>query len=84
MNAPRPTTDRCDTEGHCITCSDEGVPMRVETFDADAGVAVCVDGDGRRTDVLTGLVPDARPGDQLLVHAGTALLRLESSTEAPA
>jgi len=84
MSAPRPTTDRCDTEGHCITCSDEGVPMRVETSNAEAGLAVCVDGDGRRTDVLTALVPDVRPGDQLLVHAGTALLRLDSSTEAPA
>jgi len=84
MSASRPTTDRCDTEGHCITCSDEGVPMRVETLNAETGLAVCVDGDGRRTDVLTDLVPNTRPGDQLLVHAGTALLRLESSTEAPA
>lgn len=84
MNVPRPTTDRCDTEGHCITCSDEGVPMRVETLNAETGLAACVDGDGRRTDVLTDLVPDVRPGDQLLVHAGTALLRLESPTEAPA
>ena len=84
MSAPRPTTDRCDTEGHCITCSDEGVPMRVETLNAETGLAVCVDGDGRRTEVLTDLVSDVRSGDQLLVHAGTALLRLESSTEAPA
>jgi len=84
MSAPRRTTDRCDTEGHCITCSDEGVPMRVETLSAESGLAVCMDDDGRRSDVLTDLVPDVRPGDQLLVHAGTALLRLESSTEAPA
>jgi hydrogenase maturation factor len=58
--------------------------MRVETVDGETGLAVCVDGDGRHIDVLTALVPDVRPGDQLLVHAGTALLRLESSTEAPA
>jgi hydrogenase maturation factor len=58
--------------------------MRVETLNAETDLAVCVDVDGRRTDVLTALVPDVCPGDQLLVHAGTALLRLESSTEAPA
>ena len=84
MSAPRPTSDRCDTEGHCITCSDEGVPMRVETLIAETGLAACVDAAGRRTDVLTDLVPDVRPGDQLLVHAGTALLRLEASMEATA
>lgn len=84
MSASRPSTERCVTEGHCITCSDEGVAMRVETIDADAGLAVCVDDDGRREDVLTALVPDVRPGDLLLVHAGTALIRVESPTEATA
>lgn len=84
MTASRPPTERCSTEGHCITCSDEGIPMRVETLDADAGLAVCVDDAGHRADVLIALVPEVRPGDRLLVHAGTALLRVDSGTEATA
>lgn len=75
-------TDRCVTEGHCVTCSDEGIPMRVAEPAGD-GLAVCVDDAGVRTDVLTGLVEGVRPGDRLLVHAGTALLRLDPA-EAPA
>jgi len=62
---------------HCVTCSDEGVPMRVESFDAALGLACCVDGAGeRRSEVMTALLPGVRAGDTLLVHAGTALARL--------
>ena len=68
--------DRCATDGHCVTCSDEGIPMRVAEL-AGEGLAVCVDDDGARTDVLTGLIDAVRPGDLLLVHAGTALQRLD-------
>lgn len=81
MSAPHPPAGRCTTDDHCVTCSDEGVPMRVESCD-DTGLAVCVDDGGNRTDVLIGLVPDVRAGDWLLVHAGTALLRVEAPTEA--
>ena len=58
----------CD-DGHCITCSDEAVPMRVERVRPD-GTAVC---DG--TEVMTDLVEEVEPGDVLLVHAGAALAR---------
>jgi hypothetical protein len=60
--------DSCD-ENHCITCSDEGVPMRV-TAVVD-GLALC---DG--VEVMTELVGDVAPGDELIVHAGVALVRL--------
>lgn len=77
MSAPR-----C-VDGHCVTCADEGVPMRVVAI-RDPGLALCEGADGVRADVLTGLVEGAREGDTLLVHAGTALLRLEPrATEAP-
>lgn len=79
MSSPTPP-DRCVTEGHCITCSDEGVPMRVAALDDDAGLATCVDIDGVRTEVMTALVENVRIGDLLLVHAGTALLRLDPQT----
>jgi hydrogenase maturation factor len=60
----------CD-EHHCVTCSDEGVPMRVLEV-GDDGLARCDDG----VDVMTELVGPVRPGDELLVHAGVALVRL--------
>ena len=61
----------CD-DGHCITCSDEAVPMRVAAVRPDA-VALC---EGA-TEVMTDLVGAVEPGDVLLVHAGVALSRVE-------
>jgi hydrogenase maturation factor len=58
----------CD-ETHCITCSDEGVPMRVERV--VERIAIC-----QGAEVMTDLVDDVQPGDQLLVHAGVALVKL--------
>ena len=63
---------------HCITCSDEGVPMRVVEADAD-GLARCAAADGSTSEVMTDLVGVVAPGDSLLVHAGVALLRLEAA-----
>jgi hydrogenase maturation factor len=64
---------------HCITCSDEGVPMRVLRLDVDRGVALCEREDGKHETVETALVETVTPGDELLVHAGVALLRLETT-----
>jgi hydrogenase maturation factor len=56
-------------ERHCVTCSDEGLPMRItEVVD---GLAIC---DG--VEVMTELVGTVAPGDEVLVHAGVALVRL--------
>ena len=60
----------CD-EGHCITCSDEGVPMRVVAVQPGS-VALC---DGE-VEVMTDLVGAVAVGDELLVHAGVALTRV--------
>jgi hydrogenase maturation factor len=57
----------------CVTCADEAVAARVRTVEALAAV---VDLDGRVERVAIDLVPDARPGDLLLCHAGIALERL--------
>jgi len=65
-------------DSHCITCSDEGVPMRVVRIDADRGIALCEDPDGARSSVEIALVADVATGDTLLVHAGTALTRIEA------
>jgi hydrogenase maturation factor len=77
MSAPEPSPDRCVAEGHCITCSDEGVPMRVVEAGSGEGLALCRDAEGRVSEVMTGLVGAVAAGDALLVHAGTALLRLD-------
>jgi hydrogenase maturation factor len=65
-------------DDHCITCGDEGVAMRVVAVDESRGLALCEEAEGSRSTVEIGLV-DAAPGDRLLVHAGTALVRLEAA-----
>jgi hydrogenase expression/formation protein HypC len=59
---------------HCITCSDDGAPMRVVRVN-EQGLALCEDACGQRHTVEIALV-DAVPGDQVLVHAGVALVTL--------
>ena len=51
--------------------------MRVVAVDTARGLALCEVDAGPRSTVEIGLV-DAAPGDRLLVHAGTALVRLEA------
>jgi hydrogenase maturation factor len=63
---------------HCITCSDEGVPMRVRRLDDDRALALCEREDGERATVEVALVDDVALGDLLLVHAAVALTRLEA------
>jgi hydrogenase maturation factor len=60
---------------HCITCSDEGIPMRVERIDDNRGLALCTGEDGSKSTVEIALV-DVEPGDRVLVHAGVALTEL--------
>ena len=67
-----------DCGDHCITCSDEGVPMRVERIDPDRGLALCAADDGSKSTVEIALVDPVAPGDRLLVHAGVALVGLEA------
>ena len=69
------TLEDCHSD-HCITCGDEGIPMRIVRIDVSRGLALCQDEHGRQSAVEIGLV-DAEPGDSVLVHAGVALTRLE-------
>ncbi|MEA2480761.1 MAG: hydrogenase expression/formation protein HypC [Thermoleophilaceae bacterium] len=66
---------RCDDESHCITCGDEAVPLRVVRVDDGRELALCESEDGERTTVEIALVLPVTPGDELLVHAGTAIGR---------
>ena len=54
---------------HCVTCSDEAVPLRVDDV-RDDRIAVC-----GGVEVMTDLVGEVEPGEELLVHAGVALAR---------
>ena len=61
---------------HCITCSDEGIPMEVLRLDGARGLALCVAEDGSKSSVEVELVAPVEPGDSVLVHAGVALVKL--------
>jgi hydrogenase assembly chaperone HypC/HupF len=63
------------SDSHCITCSDEAVPLRVVRIDAERELALCENDGGERTTVEIALVQPVSEGDLLLVHAGTALGR---------
>lgn len=73
-SAPEPV---CDLTTGCITCGDVALPLTVLRLDEERGLALCADGDGRRETVETDLVAPVAPGDRLLVHAGTAIARLD-------
>jgi hydrogenase maturation factor len=62
---------------HCVTCGDDGDPMTVVSVDSQRGLALCASEDGARVTVETALVEPVEPGQRLLVHAGTAIARLE-------
>jgi hydrogenase maturation factor len=51
--------------------------MTVLRVDPERELALCAHDDGRRETVEVALVDSVGPGDRLLVHAGTALARLE-------
>jgi hydrogenase expression/formation protein HypC len=68
---------RCGPGGHCITCADEGIAMDVLRVDADRALALCIDARGARGSVEIALVGEVAVGDSLLVHAGTAIARLD-------
>ena len=48
-------TAHCEPDGHCITCSDEGLPMRVLGC-GSTGVASCIDENGQWNLVMTDLL----------------------------
>lgn len=61
----------------CVTCGDVAVPLRVVALVADADLAVCTGTGGREETVEVALVAPVAVGEELLVHAGTAIARIE-------
>jgi hydrogenase maturation factor len=72
------TGARCGAE-HCITCSDEGLAMRVLRVDDQRGLALCAADDGERATVEIALLEDVAVGDLVLVHADVALVALDDA-----
>ena len=72
------TGPACDPYAHCITCGDEGIPMRVER--AIEPLATCRDGGRTAHEVDVELVWPVQVGDELLVHAGVAIRNLSAVT----
>jgi hypothetical protein len=62
-------------DGLCVTCTDEGRPAEVATL-LGGGLAAVRTARGVETVDVT-LVGPVAPGDLVLVHAGTAIERLE-------
>lgn len=60
----------------CVTCGDVAVPARVVEVE---GLQALVAVGGETERVAIDLVPDARPGELLLCHAGIALERIEGA-----
>lgn len=60
----------------CITCGDVAVPLRVVGSGADPGLALCAAADGREETVEVSLLAPVAVGEELLVHAGTAIARV--------
>jgi hypothetical protein len=60
-------------DDHCVTCGDVAEPMTVLRVDHTRELALCEDEAGEHRTVEIALVQPVAEGDQLLVHAGTAI-----------
>ena len=63
-------------EEGCITCGDVALPLRVQRVDHERMLALCANDEGQSESVEIALVGDVAEGDELLVHAGTAIAHL--------
>src|SRR5438270_9493346 len=61
-----------DADGHCVTCSDEALPVKVLHVDAESGLAL-VEVKDTTEEIDVTLVDEVVPGDMLLVHGGVAI-----------
>ena len=70
-----------DSEGHCITCSDEAQQVRVLNVDEEHGLAQ-VTHNGIEEEIDISLVESIAPGDIVLVHGGVAIARVDEASNA--
>jgi hydrogenase assembly chaperone HypC/HupF len=72
----------CGPGDHCITCGDVATPMRVVRIDEARELALCELQDGARATIEIALVAPVVVGDDVLVHAGTAIAKLAETRAA--
>ncbi len=72
MTDRSPSAPSC-TDEHCVTCGDVAEPMTVLRIDAERELALCADEGGDHRTIEIALVLPVEAGDELLVHAGTAI-----------
>jgi hydrogenase maturation factor len=77
-----PISDAGCQSQHCITCGDVGDPSTVLAVDSDRELALCAGPGEVHSTVEIALVAPVVAGDVLLVHAGTAIARLEDQAVA--
>ena len=53
-----------------------GIPAKILEVDRENGIAI-VDVFGNKAEVDITLVPDAQPGDHVMVHAGAAIAKVD-------
>ncbi len=75
-----PESCELDAEGHCITCSDEALQVRVLSVDCDTGIALVELGENTE-EIDVSLVEEVVPGDLLLVHGGVAIATMKMANE---
>ena len=61
--------------GHCLTCSDDAIRVRVLHVNQETGLAL-VAVDEKTEEIDISLVEDVAPGDMLLSHGGVAIASL--------
>ena len=78
-----PDEPHCDPNSGCITCGDVAEEMRVVAIDAERELALCEHASGERQTVEIALVQPVGDSDVLLVHAGTAIAKVDKEPRTP-
>jgi hydrogenase assembly chaperone HypC/HupF len=60
------------TGEHCLTCSDETLPVKIVQVDRQRGLAL-VEVHGQQEEIDITLIEQVTPGDVVLVHGGVAI-----------
>ena len=87
MNEERQSTTQApacqldDTDHHCLTCSDEALPVKVIRIDEEARLAL-VEVRNQVEEIDITLVENVALGDMLLAHSGVAIARVQEGIEA--
>jgi hydrogenase maturation factor len=74
----------CEHLEGCITCGDEAVEMTILRIDRERDLALCglASDPAKHESVEIALVHPVAEGDSILVHAATAIARIDSEVAA--